>query len=195
MRLFVSLCLALFSVSAAAVDLSVLVGYQVSAEFENVDTDTAVKVDETPTLALAVDFPFQGKEDQRWGFYLSHQETAFSNEAQLADSDLTITHLQFTAMTLWPQGRLEPFILLGVGGVHFSPSDSTLDKVTRISGQIAGGVNVKLTEHLLLKFDARWIPTFFNGSNAVFCNGGCTIGVSSTVWSQGGVDAGLMFRF
>lgn len=195
MRILISLCLALFSMSAAAVDVTLLLGYQVSAEFENVETETAVKIDETPTAAIAVDFPFQGRADQRWGFYLSQQNTAFSDEADLADSDLSITHLQFTAMTLWPQGRWEPFLLLGVGAAHYSPADDTLERVTRISGQIAGGANLKLTEHLLLRFGARWIPTFFNGSGSVFCNGSCTIGVSSTAWSQGAVDAGLQFRF
>jgi hypothetical protein len=194
-RLLVALSLIGFSLNAVAVDLTLLAGYTVSAEFENVETETAVKVDESPSYALALDFPFQGKANQRWGFYLSQQQTAFSGEADLVDSDLSITQLQFTAMTLWPQGRWEPFLLLGVGGAHFSPDDSTLQSVTRISGQIAGGANLKITENFLLRFDARWVPTFFNGSSSVFCNGGCTVGVSSTVWSQGVVDLGLQFRF
>ena len=195
MRLFVAACLSLLSLTANAVDLTLLLGYTVSAEFENVETETAVKVDESPNYALAVDFPFQGKANQRWGFYLSHQLTEFSSEAELGDSDLSITQLQFTAMTLWPQGRWEPFLLLGVGGAHFSPSDSTLSNVTRISGQIAGGTNFKFSEHLLLRLGARWVPTFFSGNSAVFCDGGCTVGVSSSVWSQGVVDIGLQFRF
>ena len=195
MRLLVAVCLSLLSLTANAVDLTLLWGYTVSAEFENVETETAVKVDESANYALAIDFPFQGKANQRWGCYLSHQQTGFSSEAELLDSDLSITHLQFTAMTLWPQGRWEPFLLLGVGGAHFSPSDSTLSNVTRISGQIAGGTNFKVSEHFLLRLGARWVPTFFSGSSAVFCNGGCTVGVSSSVWSQGVVDLGLQFRF
>ena len=195
MRLLVAVCLSLLSLTANAVDLTLLLGYTVSAEFENVETETAVKVDESPNYALAIDFPFQGKANQRWGFYLSHQQTEFSSEAELLDSDLSITQLQFTAMTLWPQGRWEPFLLLGVGGAHFSPSDSTLSNVTRISGQIAGGTNFKVSEHLLLRLGARWVPTFFSSNSAVFCNGGCTVGVSSSVWSQGVVDVGLQFRF
>ncbi len=195
MRVLVALILVGFSLNAVAVDLTLLAGYTVSAEFENVETETAVRVDESPSYALALDFPFQGKVNQRWGFYLSHQQTAFSGDAELVDSDLSITQLQFTAMTLWPQGRWEPFLLLGVGAAHFSPDDSTLQDVTRISGQIAGGANLKITENFLLRFDARWVPTFFNGSSAVFCNGGCTVGVSSTVWSQGVLDMGLLFRF
>jgi hypothetical protein len=142
--LLVALCLAGFSLNAVAVDLTLLAGYTVSAEFENIETETEVRIDESPSYALALDFPFQNMANQRWGFYLSYQETAFSGEAELADSDLSITHLQFTAMTLWPQGRWEPFLLLGVGGAHFSPDDSTLQSVTRISGQIAGGANLKL---------------------------------------------------
>jgi opacity protein-like surface antigen len=194
MRLWLAGAAALWAVNASAVDVTLLVGYTVSAEFENVDTRTEVQVDESAQYAVAVDFPFEGSH-QRLGFYLSQQNSVFSDDANLADSDLSITHLHFTAMTLWPRGRWEPFVLLGVGAAHYSPGDSTLKDVTRISGQIAAGTNFALTDHLLLRFGARWVPTFFNGSGAAFCDGGCTVGISSTVWSQGVVDAGIQFRF
>lgn len=178
-----------------AVDLSLLVGYTVSGEFENVDTRTEVQVDETPSYALAIDFPYRNRQDQRLGMYLSHQNTAFSSDAELTDSDLSITHLQFTAMTLWPHLRWEPFILLGIGAVHYSPGDNSLESLTRISAQVAGGANYRITDNFLLRAGLRWVPTFFDGNGAAFCDGGCTLGISSTVWSQVVVDTGLQFRF
>jgi opacity protein-like surface antigen len=180
---------------ANGTDLSLLVGYTVSGEFENVDTNTAVKVDETPSYALAIDFPYRNRTDQRLGLYLSHQATEFASDADLTDSDVAITHLQFTAMTLWPQLRWEPFILLGIGAVYYAPDDSSLKSLTRISAQVAGGVNYKVTDNVLLRAGVRWVPTFFDGSGAAFCDGGCSLGISGTVWSQVVVDTGLQFRF
>jgi hypothetical protein len=50
-------CLSLLALNAHAVDLAFLLGYRVSAEFENVKTNTAVQLDETANYAVALDFP------------------------------------------------------------------------------------------------------------------------------------------
>ncbi len=195
MRRLMGIALALMTGHGYGVDLTLLAGYTVSGEFENVDSNTEVQVDETPSYAVAVDFPYKGKADQRLGLYLSQQNTAFSDDAELDDSDVSITHLQFTAMTLWPQLRWEHFLLLGVGAVHYAPGDSSLTDLTRISAQIAGGTNYKVNENFLLRLGLRWIPTFFDGSAAAFCNGSCSLGINGTVWSQVVLDAGLQLRF
>lgn len=195
MRRAGGLVLAMMACQGHAVDLSLLVGYTISGTFENVDSKNEVQVDETPSYAVAVDFPYKGKPDQRLGVYLSQQNTDFSDDAELDDSDVSITHLQFTAMTLWPHLRWEPFLLLGVGAVHYSPADNSLKDLTRVSAQIAGGTNYKVSENLLLRAGARWIPTFFDSSAAAFCDGGCSLGVSGTVWSQVVIDAGIQLRF
>ena len=98
-------------------------------------------------------------------------------------------------MSYYPDGNMEPFVLAGVGAGIFNPKDSTLKEVTKISAQLAAGFNYKLFEHLLLRFDVRWLPTFFNGSSSAFCNGGCTIAISSSTYDQIQANAGLMFRF
>ncbi len=195
MRRLAVIVLALVACHGHAVDLTLLIGYTVSGDFENVDSNTEVQVDETPNYAIAIDFPYRERPDQRLGLYLSRQNTTFSDDAGLSDSDLSITHLQFTAMTLWPHLRWEPFILLGVGAVYYSPSDNSLQNLTRLSAQVAGGVNYKLTDKVLLRAGARWVPTFFDGNGAAFCDGGCSLGVSGTVWSQVVVDTGVQFRF
>jgi hypothetical protein len=181
--------------AAMAVDLTLLAGLQANGDFEDTATGENIGVQDGAAFAVALDFPLNGSPTERLGLYLGHQATRFASDAQLSDRDLGITHLHFTAMSLWPNGRWEPFLLLGLGVAYFSPDDSTLDADTFVSGQIAGGTSLKVTERFLLRFGARWLPTFFDGGGAVFCNGSCTIAVKSQVWSQGLVDVGLQFRF
>ena len=202
-----ALATALVAGPAHAVDLSLLAGFQVSSDFEvSIDSDgeedidddndgDRISVDDSGAYALAVDFPLGGKDsNERLGFYLSHQQTGFSADARLDDSDLSISHLHFTAQTLFPNGRWEPYLLLGIGAAYFSPKDSTLDSKTFFSAQIAGGTSYEITETFRLRFGARWIPTFFSGSSAVFCNGGCTVGVKSSLYNQVTLELGLQFR-
>ena len=197
--------LVLISVPARAVDISLLAGFQISSDFEveveseededAEDDGERIQVDDSVAYALAVDFPLGGEgSNERLGLYLSHQRTGFSSEAELDDSDLSITHLHFTAQTLWPSGRWEPYLLLGIGAAYFSPAASSLSSNTFFSGQIAGGTSYGITDNIRLRFGARWIPTFFSGSSAVFCNGGCRVAVKSSLWNQGTLELGLQFR-
>ncbi|MEH6581653.1 MAG: hypothetical protein V7754_06925 [Halioglobus sp.] len=199
-----------FSVAfqAQAADLTLLAGYQVNDDFEieaNLEGGQSSQISGQPgddlsadgggVLGLAVDFVFNGNPNQRIGFFVSHHETEFDTGAGLADRDMSVTHLHFTAMNYYPNGNWEPFVLAGVGAGHFSPADKSLKDTTRLSGQIAGGTNYKLSENLLIRLEARWIPTFFNGSSAGICSGGCVIALKSDMYSQFQANIGLQFRF
>lgn len=194
---------------AMATDVTLLVGYQFNNDFDvEIDTGRApgspsvngagvgkVEIDDDVAFGLGVDFVFMGNQNQRLGVYLSHQQTRFENIAGLDDRGLDITHLHFTGMSYYPAGKFEPFVIAGVGVGFFSPGDSALDDETRFSMQIGAGANYQLGENLLLRFDVRWLPTFFNGSGSVFCSGGCTIRLSSDTYNQVQANAGLVFRF
>ena len=199
----------IYGLPAMATDVTILGGYQFNADFEintfdqqppEIESSTGtpgddVELDDSAAFGLAVDFVFKENQNQRIGFYVSHAQTEFQDNAGLANRDMDITHVHFTAMSYYPDGRLEPFVMAGVGAGFFNPKDSTLKDVTKFSAQIGAGTNYKITEHLLLRFDVRWLPTFFNGSSSGFCSGGCTIRLSSDTYSQVQANAGLMFRF
>jgi opacity protein-like surface antigen len=197
----------LFTGAAQAVDVTLLGGIQGNQDFELAEFDEAggapdtaepgddVTLEAGPAVGLAVDFVFDNNPDQRIGFFLTHHRADFGSEAGLEDSQMDITHLHFTAMNYYPRGSWEPFVLAGVGAAHFSPADDSLDSSTRVSAQIGGGANYKISESLLLRLEARWIPTFFNGSSAGICSGGCTIALKSDMYSQFQANIGLQFRF
>jgi opacity protein-like surface antigen len=191
-----------------ATDLTLLAGYQFNTDFELSDSvnDASdahelgepgddLELDGGAVLSLAVDFVFDHHPDQRIGFYLSHHQAQFDASAGLEDEGMDITHLHFTAMNYYPRGNWEPFVLAGIGVAHFSPDDKTLSSDTRVSAQIGAGANYKMSENLLLRLEARWIPTFFNGSSSGICSGGCIIALQSDTYSQVQANIGLQYRF
>jgi len=203
------LALLAYCIPTQATDVTLLTGYQFNNDFEiaaysgtpspapntSGSPGDDVPLEDSPVFSLAVDFVFEKNQTKRIGFFVSHEQTEFDNNAGLSDRNIDITHVHFTAMSYYPDGKMEPFVMAGLGAGFFNPKDSTLKDVTKFSMQLAGGTNYKMTDNLLLRFDVRWIPTFFNGSTSGFCNGGCTIAISSDTYSQIQVNAGLMFRF
>jgi opacity protein-like surface antigen len=202
----ITLALLLCSQAALATDVTLLAGNQFNSDFEIGVSDTAepaiqgepgddLALDGGPVFALALDFVFNNNPNQRIGFFVSHHQAEFESGAGLIDNDMDITHVHFTAMNYYPNGRWEPFVLAGLGAGIYSPADNSLKDTTKLSAQIAGGTNYKISENLLLRLEARWIPTFFNGSSAGICSGGCTVVLKSDTYSQVQANIGLQFRF
>ena len=208
-RLSILIALLSYCLPSLATDVTLLAGYQFNSNFEIVSANDlppvvepntgqpgdSVELDDGAAYSLAVDFVFEQQQDKRIGFYVSRQQSQFESNAGLANSDLDITHVHFTAMSYYPQGRMEPFVMAGIGAGFFSPKDSTLKDETKFSGQVGAGTNYRFTDDLLLRLDVRWLATFFDSSGAAFCSGGCTIAVSSKTYSQVQANIGLMYRF
>lgn len=200
---------AVYGASASAEDLTLSVGHQFNSDFEIVaatgDPPGVTRVTGLPgdpiaiadstNLGLALDFVFNGRQDQRIGFYLSQSRTEFEDNAGLVDRDLDVTHVHFTAMSYYPRSRFEPFVIAGVGAAFFAPRDAALRDITRLSAQLGVGSNYRMSDSLLLRFDLRWVPTFFNGNSTLFCDGECAVSLRSESYSQFQANAGLMVRF
>ena len=191
----------IITTQAAATDVTLLLGYQFNDDLEVAEASGLaesgdnLRLDGDVALGLAVDFVFQNNPDQRVGFYVTHHLAQLESRAALDDEGMEITHLHFTAMNYYPKGNWEPFVLAGIGAGYFSPADKSMKAVTKLSGQLATGANYKISDNFLLRLEARWIPTFFNGSSAAFCSGGCVIAVKSDMYSQFQANVGLMYRF
>jgi opacity protein-like surface antigen len=208
-RIFAPVLLVCLAMPCAATDITLLVGYQYNSNFEissadewppRTEGDTGepgdnVDLDDAAAVSLAVDFPFEGDMTKRIGFYVSYEQTRFESNAGLTDRDLDVTHLHFTAASYYPEGNLEPFVEAGLGAGYYAPKDSSLKDETRLSGQIGAGTNYRFSDSFLLRTDIRWLVTFFNSSGSAFCDGGCTIAVSSETYSQVQANIGLMYRF
>jgi opacity protein-like surface antigen len=208
-RLTCSLLILFFTSPALATDITLLAGYQFNSDFEiasasdlpagtlpaSAQPGDDVELDEGAAFGLAVDFVYQQDPTKRMGFYISQQQTEFESNAGLTNSDVDVTQVHFTAMSYYPKGKWEPFVLAGLGVGHFSHDDSTLDDETKFSAQIGAGTNYRLSENLLLRADIRWLGTFFDSDGEALCSGGCTVAINSTVYNQVQANLGLSYRF
>jgi opacity protein-like surface antigen len=198
------LLMAFLAPTVFAEDITILVGHQFNSDFEINAVNPAdegeesfkdLELDNGSTISLAWDFIFRDNPNERLGFYLSHQQTDFDSSSLLADNGIQITHVHFTGTSYYPNGNWGPFVSAGIGAGIFSPDASDLSSETKFSAQLATGANYKFTEGLLLRLDVRWVGTFFNGSGAIFCSGGCIIQAESEIYGQVQANIGLMFRY
>ncbi len=203
-RISVFLLMACLAPTVIAGEIIVLVGHQFNSDLEISTVDPAdesedsfetLELDNGSTISLAWDFVYRDSPNQRIGIYLSHQETDFDAGNLLPDTGIQVTHVHFTGTSYYPSGNWEPFVSAGIGAGIYSPDDSDLSSETKVSAQVATGANYKFTESLLMRMDLRWVGTFFDGSGAIFCSGGCMIQTESSVYSQVQANIGLMLRY
>jgi len=205
--LLVLLALQTFPATAAATDLLLLAGYQHNADFEVASEEgdftlppgtspgDSIELDGGGVGAIGIDFAIFDNPDQRVGLWGSRHTGSFGATSALTQADMGITHLHFTGTSYYPQGNWEHFVLAGIGATQYSPDDATLEDDTRFSFQVGGGTQLKIGSRLLLRLEARWIPTLFDSSAAGICSGGCIIAVKSDTYSQVQLNAGLVLRF
>jgi hypothetical protein len=68
---------------------------------------------------------------------------------------------------------------------------------TQFGVSIGGGAKVALGKVVGLRFQGRWMPTFFNTDEAVFCSSasGCYATATGNLVNQVEVTAGMILRF
>jgi hypothetical protein len=196
--------LLLLAIPAAATDLSLLIGWQYNRDMEigsvpapgtSTRPGDGLALSNGAAVTVGLDFPLPGDPDARLGALLTYSETKFDDSAGLRDDGMGVTHLHFTGSRYYPYGHWEPFVMAGIGASFFDPDDRVLDSNTRLSAHIAGGTTLHLDEQLLLRLEARWLGSFFDGRGTAICSGGCTVALESEAYSQVQVNLGLQFRF
>jgi len=206
-RFALLLGLLFFNAAALATEVTLFGGHQWNGDFQvAVSNDgsaslSATTINEDVDLesgsvtGLAIDFFFRNDMEQRIGFFASQQQSRFAANAGISQTRLDIIHLHLTFMRYYPNNKWEPFVLAGVGAVKYSPDSFELSDETHFSAQLGGGVSYPFTDNLLLRLDARWLPTFFHSEGEIFCSGGCDIRIDSELFNHFQLNTGLMYRF
>lgn len=197
------------SMPVRAAEIALLAGHQANASFnisapnqwpsENLpegQEGDSINLDEGGSWAVTINTDYNNNPNQKIGLYYSQHDSRFGAVAGLADPALDVSFLHFTGTNIYPQGdRLSYFVTAGLGAAFYMSEDASLKDVTQFSFQVGAGANVSLAENLSLQMDARWLPTFFNSDTSIFCSGGCTISVSSDMFSHFQLNAGVLLRF
>jgi opacity protein-like surface antigen len=95
--------------------------------------------------------------------------------------------------------RLRPFVLFGAGATNLAPDRSHVNSITRFAWVFGGGVKYNLSEHLGVRLQAKWSPTYINTTTeGVWCDpfwAGCWTKGDSVFLNELDGTVGLTFRF
>ena len=97
------------------------------------------------------------------------------------------------------ENRLRPFVLIGAGATNLAPDRSHVNGITRFAWVLGGGIKYNFSQHLGVRLQAKWSPTYINTINeGVWCDpfwAGCwTIGDTVFLKEFDGT-VGLTLRF
>jgi opacity protein-like surface antigen len=95
---------------------------------------------------------------------------------------------------------LRPYLAAGLGATRFSASGPASDDEIRLSGSLALGLGMPVSENVALRVEARGYLTAVDSDSAFFCRsdngaGLCRIVASGSTVGQVEVLAGIVFRF
>jgi opacity protein-like surface antigen len=112
--------------------------------------------------------------------------------------DSTVDQYQFGLlyMFLGPSHKIRPYFAGSLGFTHEDNSGGNSTR-TDFSYGLGGGVKYLLTQHIGLRGDARYMPTYANSSLATYCDPffGCYTAEVSNYQHRGNFVGGIVFRF
>lgn len=181
---------------AKGLEITPFGGYRMGGDFE-LDTGESLRLDDSGSYGIIIGTDY--RENTQLEFLYSHQKSALKMQEGTSPNeplfDLGVDYFQLGGTYLWDYDRLVPFLSGGLGATYFNPDDSSYSSLTKFSMSLGGGVKLFATEHIGLRLEGRGYATFMNSGGAVFCSGGCQVYVTSDVWLQFEVLAGVIFKF
>ena len=190
-----------FSTNSIAVEITPLLGFRGGGEFIDADTDKKHNVASSNVYGLILGWPYeQGKTLE---IYYSHQSSDLNSVsvtipsiAATTDLPLTIDYLHIGGTTpISSDGDLKTFVSGGFGFTYLSPDLTNLQSDLRASFSLGIGLKWPITKSVSLRLETRGSATLFNSNSALFCNGGCSLTVNGSLFTQIEVLAGLSIRF
>ena len=176
-------------------------GYRVGGHFEESDGDLSVDLDDAQSFGFI--FNARHSPITQWEIIYSRQETsADANGFGLSDStpDLSIEYLQAGGTYLWEGEHVRPYMAATLGGTHVNVTTDGFDSDTFFSFSLGLGLQLRPTNRLGIRLEARGFGTLLDSETDIFCqvsptNNSCLFHVDGTVLWQVEAFAGLVFRF
>jgi len=189
-----------FANSTATVDVTPLVGYRFGGNFENILTSTRVKLAEDVSYGVLVAWPVG--LNQQGEVLLSHYDTQFIRADDgmpselMTNNNVGVTYLHLGGNVPLSEGTFPLWLSGGAGASLLAPEDENLADELRFSMNIGLNTRYNLSDNISVTFGGRVYATFFNSDSAIFCDEDiCNIHISSDLWIQSEVNAGLVFSF
>jgi hypothetical protein len=180
------------------IEVTPLIGYRFAGEFATTDAEihNTIELSEEVSYGLltawSVDRARQGE------VLISHYNSTFSESADFSASNtnLAITYAHIGGNVPVAIDLLPLKVTGGLGLTYLSPKVSQLDNETHLSINIGLASAIELSEHISFRLDSRLYGTFFNSDSSLFCDvETCAVYISSDIWVQAEVSAGITYRF
>ena len=175
--------------------------YRFGGQFDDLDSDVSIEVDDGSSYGII--FNARHSPITQWEILYSRQETsAASNGLDLGDIslELGIEYLQAGGTYLWDGDKVRPFLAATLGLTRIEVSNEGFDDDSFFSFGLGLGLQVRPTERLGIRLEARGFGTLLDSDTDIFCRTGpdnniCAVRIEGTVMWQLETFAGLVFRF
>lgn len=176
--------------------------YRFGGSFDVLDTNTSYKLADSASYGLI--FNIRQQANTQWEILYSSQQTdaTFSDinvNNALLDVDLQV--LQGGGTYQGSGERVRPYLAVTLGGTHIKTSAGGASRSdTFWSGSIGLGLQIRPTERVGIRLEARAYGTLMDSDTDLFCQTGpnqniCAIRIDGTLMSQFETIAGIVFRF
>ncbi len=190
------------SASSSALEITPLFGYRGGGSFIDETTNKRHIINSSATHGVII-------SDENYGhgksleLYYSHQSSDLNSINVTVPTTTTNTNIPLSIDYLHLGGttpiankkNINAFVSGGLGFTYLSPDLRGLQSDLRLSLSIGIGLKWPITDRIALRLETRGLATFFNNNAAIFCNGGCTIKVNGSLFTQAEAFAGLVFKF
>jgi opacity protein-like surface antigen len=159
------------SAYGATWELMPLVGYQVNTSKDLAGPrNDRLDFKSRPLIGLSLGYLTQddGQIELAWTHANSAAEVQRAGGAPADRFDVGIDQVHFNFMYMTQPEPVQPFVLIGLGATHFTPAGSGSSN-TFFSFAVGGGVKWLWTDHIGMRFDARWTPAVVTRGSHFFC--------------------------
>jgi len=209
--LFVLICLFASAPARAQLgmekwELTPFVGYETSGSYP-LNPQTAgvtindLRIDGAASFGTFIDYSLtsNAQVDFMWDRNLtSYNAQPFPGAPYFKAYDSAVDQYQFGLlyMFLGEEHKLRPYAAGGLGFTHEFNSGGNPTRLD-FSYSLGGGVKYALTQHIALRADARYMPTYANSSIAEYCDPfyGCYPAKVSNYQHRGNFVVGIAFHF
>lgn len=182
-------------------ELTPYAGFRMGGEFEEDNGDGRIDLEDSNAFGLM--FNIAAHPNGQYELIYARQSTDADTQGFLTDDptiDIDVEYFQFGGTYLFDGGSTRPFIALTFGASRFDPGLAGTDTESFFSASFGGGFQLRATERLGVRLEARVFTTFVDSDTDLFCEslggeGSCLIRVEGEMFTQWEARAGLVFRF
>lgn len=204
MRTLSLLCISLVMATPAlaqeqnAFEITPFVGYRFGGDFDVTKDKAVTSLKLTDKTSYGVVTAWAYDKNRQGELLISHYNTEFSQHSDFipTNDELAISYVHLGGNVAVSQSTLPLYVTGGIGFTHLSPKGSELDSETRLSMNLGLMSKMPISDNISFQVAGRVYGTFFNSDSSIFCDStNCLISISSDIWVQTEVTAGISFAF